>query len=330
MTDPVITIESLSEELISAYEASGMERGKSGRPALEWTFGKSAPAFAVARAEGRVVGMSAYIGADMEYAGRKGRGLQAVDSFVDPSMRGRGLFTSLARAYADRASASGVDVIWGFPNDNAAPAWFDKLGWQNHRQVPFLIKPLRAGYVLRKFGLPFDFPLGVGRDQRLEPVDAFGYWADEMWARFSNGIGCGTIRDATYLTHRLVTAPQSSEYRIVAETDPAHPAIVVTREAKKHGGHIAYVMEAMGGKNLCGLLVSELARLRGGGVEIALAWAYPWSPSYAALRRCGFIPLPERIRPIRIWFGGRALTNAGRPAMSRDNWHISYLDSDTV
>ena len=157
-----------------------------------------------------------------------------------------------------------------------------------------------------------------------------GDWADDLWERFSTGIGCATIRDSTFLNHRLFATPQSQQYRVVANTDARDCTLVATREAEKHGGRIAYVMEAMGGVDLRGVLVSELARLRNRGVELALAWSYPWSPNYSALRRCGFVPLPEKLRPIRIWFGGRAMSDRSAPAMRRESWYLSYLDSDTV
>jgi len=307
-----------------------MERGKAGKAAISWAFRDNDAAFAVARSEGHVVGLSSYIRSDMRFGPERGVAFQAVDSFVVPSMRGHGLFTKLAQAYSAHSRAEAADLVWGFPNDNAAPAWFGKLGWASHGQVPFLIKPLRAGYFLRKLRLGGDFPLAPGRDQGLNPITTIGDWADLLWDRFSAGIGCATIRDQTFLRHRLLSGPHSSEYRVVAETDEQTSALVATREAEKHGGRIAYVMEAIGGASLSGVLTSELARLRDRGNELALAWSYPWSPNYAALRRCGFIPLPERLRPIRIWFGGRAMSPRAVIAMNRDSWYLSYLDSDTV
>lgn len=330
MTDITISVEGQSPELLHAYVASGMERGNAGSRAIGWAFGGNEAAFAVARSGSKIVGMSSYIRSNMQFGTDQGTGYQAVDSFVAQEMRGKGLFTKLAKAYAEHVQARGADLLWGFPNDNAAPVWFGKLDWTNHGQVPFLIKPLRAGYFLRKLRLRGDFPLTFGQDQNLEPISVVGDWADELWDRFSSGIGCATIRDRAFLDHRLLDAPHAQQYRVVAETAPKDGALVATREAEKHGGRIAYVMEAMGNTALQGVLISELSRLRDRGVELALAWAYPWSPNYSVLRRSGFLPLPEILRPIRIWFGGRAMSPRAAPAMHRENRYLSYLDSDTV
>lgn len=330
MSEPLISIEPISDELIAAYEASGMERGRAGRKALEWAFGSNAAPFAVARQSGVIVGISGYIQSRMQFGRDTGLAVQAVDSFVAESMRGKGVFTRLARAYDLHALQSGKDLVWGFPNDNAAPAWFGKLGWRNHGQVPFLIKPLRAGFFSRKLRLPVDFPLTRARDQNLDPISAIGDWGDVLWDRVSRDIGVGIARNRAFLNHRLLSCPQADQYRVVADTDPTNPAIVATREAKKHGGHIAYVMEALGQERLEPLLMSELGRMASRGVEIALVWSYPWSPNYRTLRRAGFLPLPERLRPIHIWFGGTPKTARAERSNEVRQWYLSYLDSDTV
>ena len=330
MDDPVFSIERLSEELMQAYLASGMERGKAGQSAVNWAFKNNTAPFAVARYNGKIVGMSSYIQTQMQFGEATGTAFQAVDSFVSETMRGKGVFTRLTRAYDHHAKDSGADLVWGFPNDNAAPAWFGKLGWKRHGQAPFLIKPLRAGLFARKLKLPLDFPLTRARDQNLTPISEVGDWADELWNQVSSKVGVGAVRDSVFLNHRLFSCPQADEYRVVADTDPTSPAIVVTREAQKHGGHIAYVMEALGDRTLDPLLMSELGRLASRGAEIALAWSYPWSPNYMSLRKVGFLPFPERLRPIHIWFGGSPKSAIGERANEIHEWYLSYLDSDTV
>lgn len=330
MVETVISIEPLSEDLLATYVSSGMERGKAGRKGIEWTFGQNPLPFAVAREIGAIVGVSGYIQTRIQFGDKTGTAVQAVDSFVSETMRGKGIFTRLARAYDAHARESGTDLVWGFPNDNAAAAWYGKLGWHRHGQVPLLIKPLRAGFFTSKLRLPVDFPLTLARDQNLSAISEIGDWVDVLWDKVAPTIGVCTIRDRAFLQHRLLNAPQGQEYRIVAATDPQCPALVAIREAKKHGAHIAYVMEALGGSALQPLLMSELGRLAANGVEIALAWSFPWSPNYRTLRKAGFMPLPERLRPIRIWFGTFPKSAHAALANKSGQWYLSYLDSDTV
>ena len=330
MSEPVITIEPISDELLAAYKHSGMERGRAGAQAIKWAFGSNPTPFAVARYEGAIVGISGYIQSSMQFGEKSGAAVQAVDSFVSETMRGKGIFTRLAQSYDEHARASGIDLVWGFPNDNAAPAWYGKLGWHRHGQVPFMIKPLRAGFFSHKLKLPIDFPLTFARDQQIEAVTHVGEWGDALWDKIAPEIGVGTIRDRSFLQHRLFDAPQASQYRVVADVAGNIPALVATREADKHGGRIAYLMEAFGGPSLQPILMSELGRLASRGVEAVLAWSFPWSPNYRCLRKAGFLPLPERLRPIRIWFGSTPKTKLAEMANHQGRWHLSYLDSDTV
>ena len=330
MSQIQISIEALSDELISAYEISGLERSRAGRHSIEWAFAGNPYPFSVARQEGEIIGLSGYIRNRMQFGDASGSAVQAVDSFVSESMRGQGIFTRLACAYDEHSRHSGTDLVWGFPNDSAAPVWFDKLGWSNSGQVPFMVKPLRTGFFSRKLGLPLDLRLTLARDQNIDSITDVDDWADALWAQSSPKIGVSVIRDRNFLRHRLFDCPQAHEYRVVAETDTYAPAIVATREKIKHGGKIAYIMEALGDSALQPLLMSELGRMASRGVEIALAWSFPWSPNYRALRKAGFVHLPERLRPIRIWFGSAPKTAAAERAKHTHQWYLSYLDSDTV
>ena len=90
------------------------------------------------------------------------------------------------------------------------------------------------------------------------------------------------------------------------------------------------VIADLGGPSLQALLMSELGRMASRGVEIALACSFPWSPNDRALRKAGFMPLPERLRPIKIWFGSTPKTTQADRANREGQWYLSYLDSDTV
>lgn len=79
--------------------------------------------FAIARRASEIVGMIALIPTRLRNGSGDVLGYQAVDTVVDPSCRGQGLFMRLGEAAQD-GEASGGDVLWGFPNAQAAPGWF--------------------------------------------------------------------------------------------------------------------------------------------------------------------------------------------------------------
>jgi hypothetical protein len=129
-----ISLEGTTPGLLAVYADFGLERAKQGAAGIEWTFdatGAPCPPFCVARSGGRIIGLSANIAGRVKLEAEEGVAFQAVDSFVSEEVRGKRLFTRLASGFADAAAEAGVDVMWGFPNANAAPAWFGRLGWHN-------------------------------------------------------------------------------------------------------------------------------------------------------------------------------------------------------
>lgn len=331
MSEEVITVtrEGLSDELMALYDASTMVRGATGRASIEWRFSRTPDPFYVGRINGEIAGVMGFLQLDMVFDGVDGHGVQAVDGFVLERARGKGFFTRFGAAYQEDSAQVGGFLAWAFPNPPAARVWYGRQGWTDLGIAPFLVKPLRAGYAFRKLGIPLDFPLTFGRDQKLEPAEGIDDWVEELWARFARPVRVATRRTADYLTYRLMEGPLATDYRVVAPA--SQTAFVATRQADKHGGRLGYVMEAFGEPDeVTGLLVSELARMRDTGTEVALAWCHPWQPNYRSLRRAGFFPLPARLRPVEIRHGGRALNPAAAAATQPGTWYLSYLDSDTV
>lgn len=298
---------------------------------LDWKLkqGSSGTAQIVCAYEGgAIVGMSTNIPTRFKIGGMIGRAFQAIDSVVSPVARGKGVFTRLAHAF-ESAERSRADLIWGFPNANAAPIWFNKIGWVRHGYVPFLIKPLRSGYFSGRLGFSVDFSLSRLQNHNAPTCKRAEPWLDNLWSEFSSNLNCAVQRDRAYLEWRLFGAPDRT-YRVAALPDNSGGALVASRLASKHGGRIGYLMEAMGGSVLKELLASEIGWLRENGAELVLAWCFPWSPNYRALRDLGFFPLPNALRPIEMHFGSKSLSARGSIGNNVENWYLSYLDSDTV
>jgi ribosomal protein S18 acetylase RimI-like enzyme len=56
---------------------------------------------------------------------------QLIDCAVAASQRGRGLFVALADAVRERCQAAGISFLFGFPNEQAYPAWVRHLGYEH-------------------------------------------------------------------------------------------------------------------------------------------------------------------------------------------------------
>ncbi len=329
------SMERFSPEIRDSYlhllpnQQQAVERGK-----LEWKFAKQPTAkglIAVCRSnEHGIVGLNAFMPSKFRIAsGDKILGYQSMDTIVDPVARGKGVFTRLINAFYDDNDGS---FLYGFPNLNSSPGFFGKLGWTYLSSVPMLIKPLRTGYFLKKVArfLP-DFPLPELSVPSLDAseIDAFDENVSDAWDAFAkrHELGLAIQRDLEYLNWRLNAHP-SEKYTLLNYRNRSFTAGTV---AAKHGGNVGYVMDAFGeDSDLPGLIRALTDSFRQRNADVALAWCQPHSPNYGAYRKAGFLPFPNRIRPIKLNFGARP-RDVDMPFVTDPaKWYISYLDSDTV
>lgn len=270
---------------------------------------------------------------------------QSVDTLVDADFRGRGLFTEMAEAVYQGVREGGGAFVYGFPNANSAPGFFQKLGWISLDPVPFLVRPLRTAYFAAKLPLRrwlrklpdwrlplWDAELGAG--QELRPIGEIGTELNTLWNRFASDLTIAVDRNVEYLRWRLAKPGERYE-RLGVFEGPRLIAFCAYTIVEKHGGRIGYVIELLHdperGRAGAALLVESLRRMAADDADAVLAWCFRHSPNAAAYRRAGFIPLPERFRPIELHVGVRPLDESLRPLLSnRRNWYISYCDSDTV
>ena len=270
---------------------------------------------------------------------------QSVDTLVDADFRGRGLFTRMADSLYQRVSERDGAFVYGFPNANSAPGFFKKLGWLSLDPVPFLVRPLRTAFLasklpmgplagrLRDFRLPVVGPK-LQSTQELRPVTELGPELDELWERFAASVTVAIDRNADYLRWRLSKPGERYECLGVYEGGRL-VAFCAYTVVDKHGGRVGYVVELLHepGQHRIGatLLAECLRRMASDGADTALAWCFRHSPNAKAYSRVGFMPLPERLRPIELHIGVKPLSKSlAETLIDRRNWYISYCDSDTV
>jgi len=274
--------------------------------------------------------------------------VQSMDTMTDEPYRGRGLLVLLATGVYDAAARDGVPLVYGFPSKPSRHGMFVSMKWTCLNPVPFLIRPLRTGYFLRrlvrrerfKAWLP-DLPLPrwprrtVLPGLKIEQIDAFPDDTDELWHKFSAAIQVGMVRDRAYLDWRYLRKPGAAYRIFAARRGGSLAGLVVVRDIDKHGGHIGYLMELLFVPGLRGVAHALVAHATGDlarrGCDAVVSWWFSHSPGYAAFPANGFLPMPEKLRPIELHFGYRAFDPRFEALLrERRNWHLSYSDSDTV
>lgn len=342
-----LSVRAFDADIRAAYQRLFPDSETKGSATLDWRFANNPHGrafFALAMSHGKIVGMIGLIPTIFLIEGREMLGLQAVDTIVDPAFRGKALFVRMGQAIYENTDVHNADFVWGFPNDQAARGWFGRLGWKHMGMVPFLMKPLRSGYVLRRISGALgriDLPLALPGRKLPSPntrvIDEVGPEADGLLHAFHREAGATLRHDAAYLNWRLFAHP-SADYRTVASFDDrgGMRALVSTIVLKKHGARICYVMEALSSTTdaaiLRKLLGSELARARRQGAEVALAWCSSDAPLRTTYAHSGFLPLPEKLRPIEMHVGAKVMSqNVPARLRSEDSkFALSYLNSDTV
>lgn len=343
MGDPDISVRCFDATVVEAYRQLFPNDPAKTEALLRWRFEHNphGPAkFAIAEQDGRIAGMIALVPTRLRSGLTARRGYQAIDTAVHPDWRGRGMFVRLGTAAQDQDALSG-EILWGFPNANAAPGWFGRLGWTNFGPAPLMMRPLRFSYLFGKIHpalRSLDVRL-VGSCRVRSKVYAEGgelaEKLDQLWQQVRAGFGVAVDRDGDWMRWRLLDKPDAAYRCVGLENDNGEiEAFVATKVADKHGGRLCYVMEALGvpgqEAELTGLLKAELSRAASEGAELALAWCPRSAPNHVAYRKTGLLSVPARLRPIEINFGARALAQAAAAsAQPGAKWYVSFLDSDT-
>ena len=286
-----------------------------------------------------VVGMTPFMRVRMKGADDdRLQAFHAIDTIVALEARGKGVFGELGRITCEAAADAGAKFVYGFPNAAAASGWFKHNNWINLGRAPFMVNPVRTGLFLEKLigrrlldiRLPF-IPTSL---KEVVVISRFDPGFDDLWKEFSKNLTCAVDRGSAYLNWRLARAPSSPYHTVAVKEGQSIVAFVTSRTAMKHGGHIGYIMEAMclpgREKTLLALLRWVKRDLARAGVDAIMAMCFPHSPTYRTLRKAGFWTIPDKVVPIEVHFGALPLTPEGQVAGKRENWYLSYLDSDSA
>jgi GNAT superfamily N-acetyltransferase len=101
------------------------------------------PVVAVAEDNGKIVGQYALWPTKLRLGSVVVMGAQSLDTMTHPDYRGQGMFPQLAEACMQYAAGRGIQVLYGFPNENSFPGFVRKLDWDCTGNIPIWVRPLR-------------------------------------------------------------------------------------------------------------------------------------------------------------------------------------------
>lgn len=271
-------------------------------------------------------------------------GSQSLDTITDIDFRGKGLFTKLAKSVYQKAENTNISLVYGFPNGNSIHGFEKKLEWVVLDPVPFLIKPLKSRYFTNKISFLKFFPninlsfkgFSKSKEYTIKEEFSFPDEVNNLWDNFSKDIKVAVNRNKEYLHWRYIKKP-NEDYKVVHCYDSYNKFLgfIVYCVKDKHDGRVAYIMELIYDlkhpKAGCQLLSYAVKEVKKENADLILTWCFQHSPNYNALKKSFFFKLPEKIRPIELHFGAMAFDCKLKNIISkRENWYLSYSDSDTV
>ncbi len=280
----------------------------------------------------------------------------SLDTMTDQDYEKRGIFSGAAKALYDQLAAKGFSFVFGFPNSKSVNGFLKQLGWHIISPAAVHVYPLDAGPVIRiktkseclgtaarRISRPALRILGkhVSRKCRAGEVEIlreheFGSWCDELWLRCRTQHALWTVRDFKYLSWRYNMRPEGNYEIFTARSDGRIAGYVITAMQARREGLICFILDILADTGREGVTEALLGSVMSSAMEKDAAMIstllMPGSVYRSAFRRLCFIPLPQKLFPKEIYFGGRQFDDRLSPQVfqSPTSWHISWGDTDLL
>jgi GNAT superfamily N-acetyltransferase len=164
----------------------------------------------IAEADGRVVGLRAFMRWRFVAGDTVFRAVRAVDTATDPEYQGRGIFTRLTLEALD-ALRGEADFVFNTPNGKSLPGYL-KMGWSLVGQVPVRVKVRRpVRFVRNARGWKSAAEVGRAAPGPVAPTASIRLTDDDIQALQAEGAGSDprfhTPIGHAYLRWRYADAP---------------------------------------------------------------------------------------------------------------------------
>jgi GNAT superfamily N-acetyltransferase len=186
----------------------------------------------LAEADGRVIGLRAFMRWRFTAGDEVLRAVRAVDTATHPDYQGIGVFSRLTKEALDALDGD-VDLVFNTPNQKSGPGYM-KLGWREVGRVPVRVRvrrPLRL--VAGRRGGPRPEP--PVEAERAATVLARTAAVQRLLQHEPPARGLATRRDPGYLAWRYGEAPLLG-YRVVAEERDGELAGLAIFRVRPRGG----------------------------------------------------------------------------------------------
>jgi GNAT superfamily N-acetyltransferase len=266
-------------------------------------------------------------------------GAQSMDTMTHPDYQGQGVFTKLAEACYEIATARGFEILYGFPNPLSYPGFVKRLGWTHtgdvthwirfikpsgHPKIPMLAKPVAdlAAQLI---------PQGKIKGFEIQALKPSNGELTQLLSHASEQTNlCQIERTPEWLSWRYASAAENNYQWVSAYQNGKLEAVAIWGRQNSAWGHIAdnraHLVELLGEKPkaLEAVLATTIKQVIQSGA-ILLETVSNIDSIAKALRRAGFYR--HRQAPLIIHALGKRSFNTDIFALQ--NWRIMGGDVDT-
>jgi len=324
-----------------------------GGQTLEWLFrpgpGGVSPR-AVAESDGRIVAHAGATALRFQSGDAVVRGGYSVAAMTDPAQRGQRLFFRVGEYLYRRMEEQGFAFVAGFSNNTSFRLMTGPLQRTAIRPFPWCVRPLAPWAFARAALLRQGGPAAQTDDARFgralaaasgdgvtlsscEPDDAR---LDIIWEHAAKAVAIGAVRDAAFAAWRFGTRPDAG-YRLLLAERAGHAAgWIAYRRLDLRGIPAGFVVDFVLApeEHAAGhaLLRATAHFARAGGAALLSALLPGDGPARRALRRAGFLRVPEALHPQVIRFSVRGFGAYAQQShlVAPSAWHLAWSDTDVV
>jgi GNAT superfamily N-acetyltransferase len=265
-----------------------------------------------------------------------------------PDFRKQGIFLTLAREVYRQTRLIGVQLVYGFPNDNSFHGFVTDLDFIVLENIVAMTRPLSIERVVReKTNVPSVATVLGGplqgmfntlcsrkpRDAaiRIEPAPRFPETVTALFNAHARKFANLVIRDYRYLSWRYDRHPRHSYEILLGYRGEKLAGYCVSGATDRKGLRIGLIVDIFADPAdralATALVAAALEVMERKGMHLASCLLFSKSPFRAVLRRLGFV-FPMRRFPFIV----RVNADAPAPdALANDSaWHITFGDGDFV
>jgi hypothetical protein len=321
-----------------------------------WEFTKNPFGFKafVAQENQKIVGYLGAINRRIIIIGNEFLASMEVDGMTHPEYGRQGIFVGLGKRLLSESKEDGMDIVYGFPNENALPG-HRKMQCVKLSSLHIMIKPVNYNNISKKMfsnsvvrffanltgKLTFKLfyrPKKHHLDNEvvIKTIEEFDPRFDEFWKKAQNNHNIILKRDSKYLNWRYIKSPEI-EYKIfAAEKDNRVLAWMVVRTLDRFdlkNGAIVDMLALPGCEDIvCAMTLKAVGYLKQKNVDLIAVSIPRSSIYYGILKKCGFMNCPKKLNPKEEPFIIYPLSKNSNTDYVKNaaNWYITWGDTDVV